>query len=169
MVVFIHFVLGPKNSLRWDVVGAADFFVNLLRHFFDIFIQNTSGVEHCNGPLAYLTNQHPKWQYILSNAPVVHVCVCVWRLRDNIQSQWSSSVHAMRKKCVKRLLKNCWGGEDLENFSQKGVPNMWLIPGWRKGVSECERGRQMAGELKTMTEKERWEGRRGSGETPYWG
>lgn len=32
---------------------------------------------------------------------------------------------------------------------------MWLIPGWRKGVSECERRRQMAEELKTMTERER--------------
>lgn len=40
---------------------------------------------------------------------------------------------------------------------------MWLIPGCRKGVSECERGRQMAEELKTMTERERerWEGRVG--------
>lgn len=35
---------------------------------------------------------------------------------------------------------------------------MWLIPGWRKGVSERERRRQMAEELKTMTERERWEG-----------
>lgn len=27
---------------------------------------------------------------------------------------------------------------------------MWLIPGWRKRVRKCERGRQMAEELKTM-------------------
>lgn len=53
---------------------------------------------------------------------------------------------------------------------------MWLIPGWRKGVSVCERGRQMAEELKTMTERERErDGRererdgRGTGKTPYWG
>lgn len=40
---------------------------------------------------------------------------------------------------------------------------MWLIPGWRKGVSECERGRQMAEELKTMTERERERDGRGGG------
>lgn len=50
---------------------------------------------------------------------------------------------------------------------------MWLIPGWRKGVSECERGRQMADELKTMTEKvresERWEGQRAQARCPTGG
>ncbi len=49
---------------------------------------------------------------------------------------------------------------------------MWLIPDWRKGVSECERGRQMAEDLKTMTERERegeMGGAEGSGEMPYWG
>jgi len=47
---------------------------------------------------------------------------------------------------------------------------MWLIPGCRKGVSECERERQMAEELKTMAERERerWKGRvEDTGETPY--
>lgn len=40
---------------------------------------------------------------------------------------------------------------------------MWLIPGCRKGVSERERRRQMAEELKTMTQRERERGRDGGG------